>query len=176
MGHLVENETKKHALIAAVGQMQLKQAQLRKIFNDQLDSPCPRLARELRFLQKVTWSLKKTNRVLDRMVDILHGWKTGLADAARGRLSSLLCPPNVMAQVLEVWLESVTAGQGEGGAGERQRSIVHSSVDLEFFFPLPIFNNKEESVSHSYTGLPPYLGVSPDRQLFVELNVDEAWK
>ncbi|KAK4007057.1 hypothetical protein OUZ56_012213 [Daphnia magna] len=43
-------------------------------------------------------------------------------------------------------------------------------------FPMPVATSKEESVSHSYTGLAPYLGVSPDRQLFVEFNVDEVRK
>ncbi|KAK4017441.1 hypothetical protein OUZ56_032752 [Daphnia magna] len=51
-------------------------------------------------------------------------------------------------------------------AGERTRSV----------FPMPVATSKEESVSHSYAGLAPYLRVSPDRQLFVEFNVDEVRK
>lgn len=41
---------------------------------------------------------------------------------------------------------------------------------------MPIATSKEESVSHSYAGLAPCLGVSPDQKLFVEFNVDVARK
>ncbi|KAK4004239.1 hypothetical protein OUZ56_005981 [Daphnia magna] len=41
---------------------------------------------------------------------------------------------------------------------------------------MPVATSKEESVSHSYAGLASYFGVSPDRQLFVEFNVNNARK
>ncbi|KAK4009459.1 hypothetical protein OUZ56_018572 [Daphnia magna] len=72
-------------------------------------------------------------------------------------------------------LESVPGCQGGGGAGERQRSIVHSSVDLQCVSYAG--SHQQRGVGIPFvTGLAPYLGVSPDRQLFVEFNVNEARK
>ncbi|KZS03159.1 Uncharacterized protein APZ42_034182 [Daphnia magna] len=125
---------------------------------------------------KVTRSVEKANRVRDWKADVLHGCQTGLADAAIGRLSPLLCPPNVLAKapnsvrqaLLQGWglTPALQGGNRWRGQGGRQRSFVHSSAAT----------SNEESVSHSYAGLAPYLGVSLDQQLFVEFNVDEVRK
>ncbi|KZS10393.1 Uncharacterized protein APZ42_025150, partial [Daphnia magna] len=58
------------------------------------------------------------------------------------------------------------------------QKVFEFNYALQFYsvFPMPVATSKEESVSHSYAGLAPYLGVSPDRQLFVEFNVDEVRK
>ncbi|KAK4007056.1 hypothetical protein OUZ56_012212 [Daphnia magna] len=96
MGHLAEHESEISALMVAAGQMRREQAQLRKVFNDSWTH----LARELLFLQKVTRYVEKANRALYWTADVLHGWQTGFADAAIGRLSPLLCPPNVLAKSL----------------------------------------------------------------------------
>ncbi|KZS20527.1 Uncharacterized protein APZ42_012763 [Daphnia magna] len=199
MGRLSEHECEISALMAAAGQMRREQAQLRKVFNDSWTH----LAAELFFLQKVTRYVEKANRALDWTADVLHGWQTGLADAAIGRLSPLLCPPNVLAKALNSVRQTLPQGWGltptlQGGNGWRayqearvEAALVNGNVRLfihlpvfEFnyalqiysVFPTPVATSKEKSVSHSYAGLAPYLGVSPDRQLFVEFNVDEVRK
>ncbi|KAK4021518.1 hypothetical protein OUZ56_003433 [Daphnia magna] len=115
--------------MAAAGQMRREQAQLRKVFNESWTH----LARELLFLEKVTMSVKKANRALDWTADVLHGWQTGFADPAIGRRSTSLVPRlgTDTSITRRKWLESVPVGQGGGGAGERQRSFVHSSADLQ---------------------------------------------
>ncbi|KZR96371.1 Uncharacterized protein APZ42_009324, partial [Daphnia magna] len=108
MGHLAEHEAEISALMAVAGHMRREQAQLRKVFNDSWTH----LARELLFLQKVTRSVEKANRALDWTADVLHGWQTGLADAAIGRLSPLLCPPNVLAKALNSVRQALPQGCG----------------------------------------------------------------
>ncbi|KAK4021825.1 hypothetical protein OUZ56_003734 [Daphnia magna] len=131
---------------------------------------------------------------LDWMADVLHDWQTGLEDAAIGRLSPLLCPPNVLAQALDSVRQALHRGWGltpalQGGNGWRAyqesrmeatlaignvRLLIH--LPIYSVFPMPLATSKKESVSHSYAGFSPYLEISPDRQLFVEFNVDEARK
>ncbi|KZS18257.1 Uncharacterized protein APZ42_015679 [Daphnia magna] len=108
MRHLAEHESEISALMTVVSQMRREQAQPRKVFNDSWTH----LARELLFLQKVTRSGEKANRALHSMADVLHGWQTGLADAAIGRLSPLLCPPNVLAKALNSVRQALPQGWG----------------------------------------------------------------
>ncbi|KAK4021533.1 hypothetical protein OUZ56_003448 [Daphnia magna] len=93
MGHLVEHESEIRALMAVPG-------------------------------QSVTLPTEgnETNRVLDWTAYVLHGWLTGLADAAIGRLSLLLRPPNVLAQALDSVRQALPQGWGltaalQGGNG-----------------------------------------------------------
>ncbi|KAK4009451.1 hypothetical protein OUZ56_018573 [Daphnia magna] len=90
---MAEHESEISALMALAGQMRREQVQLRKVFN-------------------VTRSVEKANRVLDWTADVLHGWQTGLADAAIRRLSPLLCPPNVLAKVLNSVRQAFPKGWG----------------------------------------------------------------
>ncbi|KAK4015072.1 hypothetical protein OUZ56_030062 [Daphnia magna] len=167
MGHLAEHESEISALMAVAGQM--RREQLRKVFNKSWSH----LARELLFLQKVTRSVEKANRALVWTADVLHGWQTGLADAAIGGLSPLLCPPNVLAKALNSVRQALPQGWGltpalQGGNGWRAyqearveavlangnvRLFIH--LPLYSVFPMPVATSKEESVSHSYAGLAP---------------------
>ncbi|KAK4009567.1 hypothetical protein OUZ56_018701 [Daphnia magna] len=136
MGHLVEHESEISALIWT------------------------HLARELLFLKKVTRSVEKANRALDWTADVLHGLQTGLADVAIGRLSPLLCPPNVLAKALDSvrgalppsW-RMTPALQGGNGWRAYQKAWVEASLancNTYSVFPMPVATSKEESISHSY--------------------------
>ncbi|KZS10502.1 Uncharacterized protein APZ42_024997 [Daphnia magna] len=73
--------------------------------------------------------------------------------------------------------QMVQANEMRGKYVTTEGAVFHPEVSLSLgVFPMPVATRKEESVSHSYAGLAPYLRVSPDRQLFVEFNVDEVRK
>ena len=65
--------------------------------------------------------------------------------------------------------------------GKDIRLLIHLPV-FEFayglniyrVFPMPIVTSKDDTIAHSWKELAPYLGVSPDQQLFVEFTMDEA--
>ncbi|KZS20291.1 Uncharacterized protein APZ42_013064 [Daphnia magna] len=156
MGHLAEHESEISALMSVAGQTRREQAQLTKFFNDSWTH----LARELLFLKKVTRSVEKANRALDWTADVLHGLLTGLADAAIGRLSPLLCPPNVLVKALDSVREALPqswrmtpALQGGNGWRAYQEAWVEASLangNIYSVSPIPVATSKEESISHSY--------------------------
>ncbi|KAK4024744.1 hypothetical protein OUZ56_010164 [Daphnia magna] len=141
-------------------------------------------------------------RALNWTTGVFHGWQTGLADAAIGRLSPLICPPNVLAKALNSVRQALPQGWGltpalQEGNGSRayqeaRVEVALANGNVRLFIHLPVFGfnyalqiysvfpmpvaTSNESVSHLYAGWAPYLGVSPDRQMFVEFNVDEIRK
>ena len=112
----------------------------------------------------------------------------------------MLCPPNVLIKAIDAvrvilprGLALTLALQGDNVWRAYQEARVEAALkgrDIRLFplpvfefsyglqiyrvYPLPLVTSKEDAVVHYYDELSPYLGVSHDRQLFVELSVDEA--